>query len=241
MGVGSFIHYVGTFFLLVSTVLLIIADISAPVIDHISFLRAEVGQNDVYYGNWGWCIDGQIQGQTANQWSCSGSSIGYNVEVPLNLASGSSNEIEISDAREATIRGLTHVMILHPIATVLLFIAFLLALGTNTVGSLISAIISGLGFLVTAVALICDFVGFSLLRRRIRDANYLGSTAVYGSAMWCVLAAACLSLIATILVFVTCCAGRRKARREHVHKESWNAGPPPATYPNRRRYFWQRR
>jgi uncharacterized membrane protein YhaH (DUF805 family) len=149
----------------------------------------------------------------------------------------------MSQIRGDTINGLTNVMILHPIAAGLCFIAFLLALGTNMIGSLIASLISALAFIVTLVAMVCDFVAFSLLRNRIRDADRANTNAHYGSAMWCVLAAAICALLATIIIFITCCAGRRKAKRNSrkVEPETWNGTAPPTTYPRTRRHFWQRR
>jgi hypothetical protein len=41
----GFIHHIGTFFLLAATVLLIITDISAPVVSDISLLRIELSSN----------------------------------------------------------------------------------------------------------------------------------------------------------------------------------------------------
>jgi hypothetical protein len=59
MGVGKFIHHIGTFFLLAATVLLIIADISSPVINDISMLRVDfrdsVSESSFTFGTLGYC------------------------------------------------------------------------------------------------------------------------------------------------------------------------------------------
>lgn len=238
MGVGTFIHYFGTFFLLVATALLIVASISAPVVNHISLLNADIGgMYDIRYGSFGWCIRNSDSGDEA----CSNSHIGYNTLIPLQQLG--SSDIDMSNIRGNTINGLTNVMILHPVAAGLCFVAFLLALGTNMIGSFIASMISALAFIVTLVAMVCDFVAFSLLRNRIRDADLRNTTAHYGSAMWCILAAAILTLLATIIIFITCCAGRRKAKRNStkVEPETWNGTAQPTTYPRTRRHFWQRR
>ncbi|KAJ8115346.1 hypothetical protein ONZ43_g4688 [Nemania bipapillata] len=66
----GFIHHIGTFFLFAATVLLIITDISAPVVSDISLLKVELGTNrrsnlfnneddrfpTVTFGTFGYCI-----------------------------------------------------------------------------------------------------------------------------------------------------------------------------------------
>lgn len=242
MAIGTFIHHIGTVLLLAATVLLVIASISAPVVNNISILHAEIlGNNEISYGTFGYCI----RGVGDENDSCTSSRVGYSAYDPIVAVGGA--EIGISNAREATIRALTHVMVLHPVGAGLAFIAMLLCIGTNVVGSFLATLVAGLAFIVTLVVLVCDFVAFGLLRDRIRDSTAPNTTASYGTAIWCVLAAAICILIATVVVFVTCCAGRRKHRRERearkTEPETWNGAPPPRTYPQRRRRwaFWQRR
>lgn len=59
MAIGTFIHHIGTVLLLAATVLLVIASISAPVVNNISILHAEIlGNNEISYGTFGYCIRG---------------------------------------------------------------------------------------------------------------------------------------------------------------------------------------
>ena len=58
--------------------------------------------------------------------------------------------------------GLTRVMILHPIACVLAFIAFLLALGAGVFGSVLSAAVAGLAWLLTLIVMAVDFSLFGV-------------------------------------------------------------------------------
>jgi uncharacterized membrane protein len=114
-------------------------------------------------------------------------------------------------------------MVLHPIGAGLCFIAFLLALGAGIFGSLMSTLVSLLAFLVTIIALACDFAGFSIVRRRInRDTS---ASARWSVGIWLVLAAAILCLIGTIAVFVTCCSGRRRRNRENKKMAAYNSSP----------------
>lgn len=43
MGFGTFVHHIGTLLLLVATVLLIVVDITAPVVNNISILKVDLG------------------------------------------------------------------------------------------------------------------------------------------------------------------------------------------------------
>ena len=134
-------------------------------------------------------------------------------------------------------------MVLHPIATAILFIAFVLSLGAGIFGSLFAALVSALGFVTTVVVLICDFVLFHVVKDNIDDqrtgANGGDDTyARYGVAIWLLLVSAICSLIGTIVVFLTCCSGRLHRRRETRSKVDHYS--PPATTTRRRRW-WSRR
>ena len=129
----------------------------------------------------------------------------------------------MSDISSNTAKAMTYVMVLHPIAAGLCFIAFLLAIGAGIFGSLMSTLVSVAAFIVTIIALACDFAGFSIIRRRVnRDTN---ATASWSVGIWLVLAAAILCLIGTVAVFITCCSGRRKKSREQKKMEAYNSSP----------------
>lgn len=67
-----------------------------------------------------------------------------------------------SRAAAASADGLTRVMILHPIACVVAFIAFLLALGAGIVGSVLGAVVAAIAWLITLVAMAVDFTLFGV-------------------------------------------------------------------------------
>ena len=55
----GFFHHVGTFMLLVATVLLIVVCISAPVVDDIGLLKVHLSGtngNTISFGTFGWCL-----------------------------------------------------------------------------------------------------------------------------------------------------------------------------------------
>jgi len=119
---------------------------------------------------------------------------------------------DFSDYAEHTTRALTKVMILHPIATGLCFIGALLGAASGMIGSFIASLIALLSFVVALVALICDFVLFSVLKNNINDGN-TGNRAQYAEGIWTLLAGAVCALLASVILVLTCCFGRRRQRK----------------------------
>ncbi|KAK0613465.1 SUR7/PalI family-domain-containing protein [Immersiella caudata] len=227
----GFFHHIGTFLLLAATVLLIVTCISAPVVHDIGLLKVDlddsrVNHRTVAFGTFGYCINDPNQPD-----DCSPSRVGYSPAAVMNIVDGT----EFSDYSEDTTRALTRAMVLHPIACGLNFIAFLLALGAGVVGSLLASLVALLAFLVTAVALIIDFVMFSIIRNNVND-NISNAHAYFGEAAWTTLVAAICSLVATVVVFLTCCSARLHKRRNRgavpAHKAEY-VEPPR----RRRRFF----
>lgn len=149
------------------------------------------------------------------------------------------NSIEdtsFSTAYADSAKGLTRVMILHPVACGISFIAFLLGAGAGLFGSLFAALVSLVAFIVTVVALICDFVLFAIIRDHVNSNSddTSGSHATYSVAIWTILAAAICSLIGAVILFFTCCSARLHKRRNNtVPKNDYGT----ATTTRRRRWF----
>ncbi|KAF7543250.1 hypothetical protein G7Z17_g10897 [Cylindrodendrum hubeiense] len=208
MGLGRFIHHFGGFLLFAATVLLVVVDITAPVVNDISLLKIDLGSSadgsGVTFGTFGYCVL-DVNGQD----DCSKAKIGYNPAQVITDVDGT----EFSNASENTSKALTRVMVLHPVATGLSFIAFILCLGAGTLGSFMASMVSALACLVTIVALACDFVVFGIIKRKVNDSN-TGSSAHWSVGIWLVVVSAICTLAATVVVFFTCCAGRARRRRE---------------------------
>lgn len=229
---ANFCHMIGSFLLLVATILLIVTSITAPVVNSLAILTVDLGEDspvgkEVSFGTFGWCIedagpDGDDQ--------CSKAKVGYNPAEIMEDIDGT----DIASYSENTTKALTRVLVLHPVAAGLCFIAFTLTLGAGTFGSFVASLIAFAAFLITALVMICDFVLFGILKADINENDNSESHAYFSVGMWCVLVSAICSLLASILVFVTCCAGRFKKRRD-VEKVSTTAPP------SRRRRFWPRR
>lgn len=134
--------------------------------------------------------------------------------------------------------GLTRVMILHPIACGLAFIAFLLALGAGVFGSLLSAMVAGLAWILTLIVMAVDFslfgvcsmsdVGEVKLNYPVRHQiikNHVnkdgsGSRAYYSTGMWTILAAMILLFLGTLIVLFTCFSARKKTRATKTHADT---------------------
>ncbi|KAK8049208.1 pH-response regulator protein palI/RIM9 [Apiospora phragmitis] len=233
----GFFHHIGSFLLLAATVLLIVTCISAPVVNHLSVLKVRINdaneqdRGTIDFGTFGYCVDNvdsSING-------CTRSHVGYNAAALVQQVPGSN--IDLSDASAKTANALTKVMILHPIACGLSFIAFLLALGAGILGSFLASMVALLAFLVTLVVLITDFVGLALLRNAINKSDQ--ATARYGAAAWTLLASAVCNLLATLILFFTCCSARlhKKRNRNATATKAERYDSPPHTTSTRRRWF----
>jgi len=137
-----------------------------------------------------------------------------------------------------TSKALTRVMILHPIATGLAFIAFLLALGSGICGAVLAAITSAITFIIVVVALACDFTLFGIIKNHVNH-DGSGSHAKFGPGIWTILAALILLFFGTFVVLFTCFSARLHNRRNRTSKVN-EAGYANGTTVKRRR-FWQRR
>ncbi len=140
---------------------------------------------------------------------CTPSAIGYSPADVMTDTEGT----QFSTASVDSTKVLTKVMILHPIATGIAFIAFLLTLGAGVIGSLFASIVSLIAFVITVVVLITDFVLFSIIKSNVND-DPTDSVAFYSTGLWTLLAAAICILLATIVVFFTCCSSRFHRNRQ---------------------------
>jgi hypothetical protein len=140
---------------------------------------------------------------------CSSPSVGYS---PGNLVDGIDG-INIGSTAERTMRHLSHAIILHPIAAGVSFIAFLLSLKTGFL-NLITTLVAVLAFILAIINLAIDFACFSIVRHDVnKDSD--NASARFGPAIWLVVGAAIANLIGAVIVFITCCAGRRKKSTEN--------------------------
>lgn len=182
---------------------------------------------------------------------CSDKQVGYH---PVDALKNITNA-EFSEYAEHTTTVLSRVMILHPIATGLAFISFLLALGSGMLGSVLASLMAILTFLTTLCVLICDFVLFGIIKSNINNADAFEFTNEEGSSsqgeshayfsvgMWTTLISAICSLIASVVVVLACCSKRLKKRRHDrkiAHDHESSVSPHAHTHKRRKWMFWKR-
>ncbi|KAL8418103.1 hypothetical protein RB594_001646 [Gaeumannomyces avenae] len=233
MAVTGLVHHFGTFMLFSAVILLVITNITAPVVHNISLLRIDLndaqGQHNpaLTFGTFGHCFVDAPGGD-----DCSPSMVGYDPAEVINERTG----LNYYSTAAGTARALTRVMILHPIAAGVAFIAFALSLGAGTFGSLLASLAALLAFFVTLVPLVTDFVMFGIIRSGINDNRNVDARAQFGAGLWTLLAAAVLLLVGTVIVFLTCCSARIHRRRDARVTKAVD-GYAPAEAPRRRKWF----
>lgn len=145
-----------------------------------------------------------------------------------------------STASEDTTKRLTRVMILHPIACGLAFIAFLLALGSGMFGTFLASLVSSVTCVLAMIVMATDFVTFGLVKRHVNHDNS-GSHAYYSAGMWTLVAAVIILFFASLIVFLSCFSARMHGGGG-ASKGNGYVGAQAATTPTRpRRRFWPRR
>jgi len=237
MGIVMIVHHIGTFFLFVAAILLLITTITAPVVRDLSMLTVNTPSGTITFGTFGYCgSTGQTQSVgdffSSNDNGCSARTIGYS---PVELMEALDQQDYGSAARN-TADGLTRVQVLHPVVCGLAFISFLFAAGAGICGSLFAFGLAGLTFVLTVVVMATDFVAFGIVRDKV-NGDGTPSTANFGAGMWTEVAAMVLLFFGMFIVLFSCCANRRTKKHDRAIKhESYAAGPTTT-----RRHFWQRR
>jgi hypothetical protein len=102
----------------------------------------------------------------------------------------------------------TRIMVLHPIACGVTFIAFLVSIAGGLVGSLAGALTAFVAWILTIVVLATDFTLFGVVRNHINH-DKTDTKAYFGSAMWMLVASFMMLGLGMAIVFFTCCAARR--------------------------------
>lgn len=106
---------------------------------------------------------------------------------------------------------LTKALVIHPIACALAFLAFTISIGAGFFGSLFSAYVASIAWVLTLVVMSIDFSLFGIVKNRVNE-DGSGSHAIYGPCMWFVLAAFFCLFYGMTLVFLTCCSARLHSR-----------------------------
>jgi len=236
MAQTGFFHHIGTFLLFAACILLLITTISAPVVNDIALLKVSLTNGSTAsFGTFGYCI------LRDNDW-CTSKTVGYS---PILIMESIDNNANYGSAAQNTADGLTRVQVLHPVTCGIAFIAFLFALGAGWCGSIFAAFIAAVGWIVTLVVMVTDFVAWGIVKDKV-NGDGTGAHAQFSTAIWTVLVATVCLFFGAFIVLFTCCSARLHDRRSNrVSKNEYNNGG--ATYvdgpavPVGRRRFWQRR
>lgn len=134
---------------------------------------------------------------TQNAW-CTGRHIGYEMSNEVRQATGT----YYKTTSGGTANNLTRVMILHPIACGLAFIAFLASLDGRTITSSVSGtLVTLLTWTLVLVSLAVDFAAFGIIKHDVNSqASGVFPTAKFGSAAWCLVASFILLSAAIVVV-----------------------------------------
>ncbi|KKA26593.1 hypothetical protein TD95_005417 [Thielaviopsis punctulata] len=226
-------NHLGSFLFLAATIFLIVTTVSAPVANSFGLMTVtlpeDVKGSSVVFGSFGYCIkDGARNGDDL----CSDRHIGYNpAELMRNLT-----DVSFGDYEEDTTEALTRVMVLHPVCVALCFLTFLISfLSSTVIGSVISSGMALLSFLITGIAIISDFVLFTIIRKNVNSEKD-GGNAYFSSALWTALVAEICLLFGMIIVLLACCTNRMHKRRAAAKAEQTSIGAPAP-----KKKFWQRK
>lgn len=116
-------------------------------------------------------------------------------------------------------------MVLHPIACGVAFLAFLLACGKGIFGSFAGAMLAAVAWVITLISMAVDFSLFGIIKHHVDD-DVAGSSAHFGTGIWCLTAAFVTLFFGMFIVFFTCCANRREKRRGAPVDKEYQAPPP---------------
>ncbi|KAF8323376.1 pali-domain-containing protein [Clavulina sp. PMI_390] len=154
----------------VAMVLLIVVSVSTPIVEPISFLTAHINGRTIHFGEYGYT------GRNAH-------TIGYSIDEQ---AIGLSDKV----LNLPTITNLTKALVIHTIAAVIVFIAFLQGACATINYSRIHTILAGftmsIALFFVTIAFAVDLILFDLVAERIRADGYQASL---GPATWITLAA----------------------------------------------------
>ncbi len=208
------------FFILAAFVLYLLVTLSLPIIKQIYLFQLSFatpdGQvsstPDFRFGVWGFCASTTVALPsifTKDDGTCTSPKLGYDIpQDVLNLTGYP------PDVTRALTKGLTVLLILHPVAAGLalltLFFALFLRSQYFTVLALISGIVTAI---VGSVVLAADLALEIVANDRLKDVLNGALSVEFGDGVWMIVAAVALSWLSVIAlssIACRCCGVRRK-------------------------------
>jgi len=197
----------GVILLFLAFALSFLVSISAPYITDFDDVRVFLGSpgvtgtssgtptgalGEIRFGIWGYCA----RTTTSSSESCAHDGLAY--QMTLAGPNGVSQAIKPSWTRG---------LVMSPVATGFIFLAFLASLSEHLGVLLVASLLSFMGALVTLIFMIIDIVLFIYIRNRVKKLGVSENTN-FGPGFWMSLGVFILCLLAGFLV----CFGRRRER-----------------------------
>ncbi|KDE09164.1 hypothetical protein MVLG_00877 [Microbotryum lychnidis-dioicae p1A1 Lamole] len=210
----------GTVVVLAGTVLLALVSVSVPILKPFYFLKAEVASNEIILGVWGYCSGS----------NCTQPKLGYALDLAHVFGYSGVDGIALTESiPNALVKGLTYVLVLHPVAAVFGATSVLLGLLAHIRGfggTCWTTFFASLGASTALLAFAIDMALFLIAKKRITSSS-VGGAASLGAALWMTLAGGLLLMVSGCFFG---CGGRmvtdRASRREDSEKN--RPGPDPA-------------
>ncbi|KAJ7285948.1 pali-domain-containing protein [Mycena rebaudengoi] len=212
--------------LFVAFLLLLLISLSVPIIKTIFLFRLTAKASSsllhssaeayVNFGAFGYCTSGLdatilgIDRNTAGE--CTRAHAGYTFDDTVAKA------LHVSGFENLISKGLTAVLVMHPIVASLTFVTFLMSLfmlrrGSNGTSRFPSLLTLGIGiftaFLTTIVFLI-DVILVAVVRKRVNNDTDGVITLNWGNAVWMALAATVLLWISMVGSCIGLCGGNKR-------------------------------
>ncbi|EPQ55637.1 pali-domain-containing protein [Gloeophyllum trabeum ATCC 11539] len=199
-------HFIpGIAFLAAAFVLSFLTSISLPYLTALDITRVHFGDglkipnspipliNQLRFGIWAFC---EYDASNGNR-KCSPEGHGYSVPFGVIDAKGNLNEITIGSSWT---RGLA----VHPVATVVTFIALALSFSSHVTATLLASIVSFFAALLTLIAFAIDIALYAYVHHELSKFN--GVNVNTGPGFWLTF----VSLVLLLLAGCTVCFGRRR-------------------------------
>jgi len=149
------------------------------------------------FGIWAYCDE-----TTSNSdMTCVRTGHGYSVTI----TGGNRSSVTIGSSWT---RGLA----VHPVATAVTFVAFILSLSTHITATLLASIVSFLAALLTLIAFAIDIALFAFVKHEMKKLDGVSPNTLTGPGFWLTF----VSFILLLLAGCTVCFGRRRDRMSNA-------------------------
>ncbi|KAI0034861.1 SUR7/PalI family-domain-containing protein [Vararia minispora EC-137] len=205
-----------SFFLFAAFLLLLLVALSLPIIKAIYLLELEATNaqgistnlgTSVRFGVWGYCINSSLvpPGVFTNNGSCEGPELGYTLNSELFRIILGINNSNV----ELILRGLTILLILHPVAAGLALLTalpvYLSCCIFHNTPWIIALIFSVVTAILTTIVFAADLALVLVSRNRLSQISEVSLAINFGPGVWMVLAGMVCTWIALVLLSAKVC------------------------------------